>query len=174
MPRQIYCTRNSRSGKGGQSHKTLHRALFSGQVIDRSSLMPLLNSSKLPANVQPNKGPKLQVIRGSVSRYKSSVNPSNLKFVASNVIPPIDCTTNSTVSGTDLLRIAIKAGVASSTDSMLFFMWVRDLGITKAIQKATKFGLQFQQPLQALYAGLNVPGRNYSDKNAKRKRPLGS
>jgi hypothetical protein len=167
-----HCTGSLRSGVGRRSQRILQRAKLSGHVINKSNLSPSRpSSSKLPAKLQESKGPKLQTVsEKSASRYRSSPSPLTLASVASKVTPPIERMDNSTRRGIDLVSAALNAGIASSSDEILFAMWVRDLGLKKAEQKAAKFGLQCERPLRMLRTMMNGRGKNYRVKSAKRKR----
>ena len=62
----------------------------------------------------------------------------------------------------------------ASPDEIFFLLLVRNLGLKLSTFLAAKFELKYQRPLQALRAMMNESRRNYSEQNAKRKRPLSS
>ena len=64
--------------------------------------------------------------------------------------------------------------VRSLPEECIFVLHVRAQGFKAAIDLATKFHWQYQQPLQELLAMMSEPGKNYSEQSAKRRRPSGS
>lgn len=162
---------NAAPGKRSQEILQLP-PISSGHLIKRSSFRPSPNSSNSPVKVQ-FRTRKLQVKSGS-SRNKSRDDEPTLTCVTSHLTPPTRPIAHSTSNGIDFVSAALNAGIAVSSEEILFFMWVRDLGLKAAIEKAAKFHLKFQRPSLESRANSNERGKNCSVQNAKRKRPSGS